>query len=182
MCKCLQNPLPLAHRCIQFTQRELSALLIPAMLYFDVNNRALFRSPWCAAITTVSFCIQFVLDILPVYSHCISLVIWCCNILADVTSVTGGSKNAACFASSGTTRVLIWFPGAKGTVTISDILSGLPHPKEAQPGSQSWRLIVSITSAGIAHTPAEKKCRLSPFLPYLSRSVLVSRCALHMMP
>lgn len=45
MCKCLQNPLPLAHKCMQFTQKELNVLFIPAMLYLDVNNRALFALP-----------------------------------------------------------------------------------------------------------------------------------------
>lgn len=91
-------------------------LFIPAMLYLGVNNRALSGLPWCPAIMTAWFCVQFVLDILPICSACISLVIWCCNTLADVTSMTGEQKNAARFASAGTTWLLLWFPGAKGTL------------------------------------------------------------------
>lgn len=45
------------------------------MLYLDVNKRALSGLPWCPAIMTAWFCVQFVLDILPICSACISLVI-----------------------------------------------------------------------------------------------------------
>lgn len=47
VCKCLQKPLPLAHKHRQFTHKEPTVLFIPAMLYLDVNNRALFGlTPW----------------------------------------------------------------------------------------------------------------------------------------
>lgn len=87
MCKRLQNPFTLVGKCIQFTQKEIIMLFISRMPYLDVNNRALFCLPWCLPLL-VLFCVQLVLDILPIYFACISLVLWCRNTLAD-TSMTG---------------------------------------------------------------------------------------------
>lgn len=104
---------------------------------------------YLALFVVTDFSVHFVLDVLLVYSACISLLIWCCNTLADITSVTGGWKNATCFTSSSTTA----FGSQKPRARWIEIW----HLRKYFRCSRSWRLIHFITSAGISHTPAEKE-------------------------